>query len=143
LAGDFSLWGQKPANPFADYGESWQSVGMNRKSKPAGMDNSDLQLEVQLLRDEVRVLRDVIDEFRELIEYTVQNGLPIKPDFPFGIVKHMARDPNDPKWSDKLVVLRSGCDQVEPNETSDPCHVNDTEEKGSVVADPKPRDFLF
>ena len=81
---------------------------MNRRSTTTrGLEQDELLQEVENLREEVRVLRDAIDELRELFEYVTNNGVPIRSEMPFGVVKQMALDPCDPEWGERLVVVRT------------------------------------
>ena len=89
---------------------------MNRRSTKQVPESSDIESELQQLREEVRVLRDVIDEIRELIEYSVQNGIPIRSDVPYGVVKQMPLDPCDPDWRSRVVIVRTAEEAKEWNE---------------------------
>lgn len=80
---------------------------MNGRGKGKGLESSDIESELQQLREEVRVLRDVIDEIRELIEYATLNGLPTRSDAPHGVVKQMPLDPCDPDWRSRVVIVRT------------------------------------
>lgn len=58
-----------------------------------------LRQDVQGLRDEVQVLRNAIDELREIFEYAVQNGLPIRSSLD-GHARRITSMPIDPTAPD-------------------------------------------
>ncbi len=68
---------------------------------------AELRTEIADLRQHIRVLIDVMDGIREELSWLARNGVPREePLAPIPVLKQMAADPCDPRWGEKLVIVR-------------------------------------